>query len=320
MFCDQSALTSSSSSDASVFLQFSTEIVDKDFVAKFNPGKMLGKFKIEDKMWRFDSLLRDQINSNEDVEAAEEVATHHAEDSKAVDNDSVEKLAEEEKGRTTQNTSEVVVHHSTDVDGADFKVLEASEADGTDKLAEEEQGHSMQNTSMEDDSAEELAEHAEGNDTLSTGFNFHCGRSSKEEDAMCQGCWGVAVSMIQAQRSRCGEGDDDSLFSLFITSTRDKTPYDSFCKAVVDGKKAAPKFCAKYLLAGYNGFAPGQGGIDEMVEAARCGMDGLNQLCSQSVPHKACYCQMWSKLSRSAGGSDWIGPTARCASRRRKSC
>jgi len=172
----------------------------------------------------------------------------------------------------------------------------------------------------------------------SSGFDFRCGLSKKKEDAACQGCWAVAVAMLEAKRPRLGgsdcgrlEGATTPLYDRFIDSVGAKKPYLEFCKAAVSGKKEGPKHCAAALVRGYKGRGvPGQGGIDEMIGAiaaadtsdvtredltTRDGAQALNQLCSGSVG-VTCGCTMWPKLARAIGGTGWIVPTALCANKK----
>mmetsp|Transcript_23663 Transcript_23663/g.43947 ORF Transcript_23663/g.43947 Transcript_23663/m.43947 type:complete len:301 (-) Transcript_23663:9-911(-) len=120
-----------------------------------------------------------------------------------------------------------------------------------------------------------------------TGFIFHCGFhqggfGQKMRDAACQGCFAMAVALVQASRKRCTAQDDEpTLYNTFVNSwfnangtlmhgKRKKTMFGKFCKDTVDGTKDGPAYCQSFLFekdGTENG--PGVPG-DTMIKDIKC--------------------------------------------------
>lgn len=140
----------------------------------------------------------------------------------------------------------------------------------------------------------------------------------KDAESQCQGCWGLALAMIEAKRPKCDGSSETPLFNKFLESATCSPPctrkYFDFCKEVVNGTRQGPGYCAAALLKGYQGGAPGQMAIDLMIESVgeAQALTGLNALCSKSVTATMgtevnCNCQApWPKLERAVGGdANW---------------
>lgn len=111
-----------------------------------------------------------------------------------------------------------------------------------------------------------------------TNFKFRCAQQTKKLDAACQGCFALAIAVVQASRKRCvtQEKDELPLYNKFLSSYFDKHDkmiphkkmrpgmFNEFTKYTVEGDNEGPTFASNFIFAKLNKGVPGATAINDI--------------------------------------------------------